>query len=377
MTSTINQTTPQAISQLETTSSLAGEKRQGAIIGDGFTKEMWYFGAPGYKVKRGKMLQKTIMGMPILIGRDAAGKPFAMVDICPHQGFPLSSGNFDGKEIECCFHGWRFDTSGGCTEIPALCDDQKMNLCSVKTKSYQCAEHQGNIWVYVGDKTTDLPEIPTVGGLDNHKCDQTTTTLTLPNHIDYNVLALIDTAHVPYVHNAWWWRNGKNIKEKAKQYVPDGTGWTMVRHKPSKHSVVFKMFGDIMQTEIGFRLPGCRLEYITFNDRTLLAGISTLTPIDENTTELNHTTYWTVRGFKLIVEPIVQYFVTTFLSQDKVVAEKQQPALKMKPQLIYTIKDSGTPGRWYLDCKREWNNAAESGQPFNNPIKATILRWRT
>ena len=58
------------------------------------------------------MLAKTLLGEPILIGRDAAGAPFALRDLCPHRGVPLSCGSFDGKEVECCYHGWRFATDG-------------------------------------------------------------------------------------------------------------------------------------------------------------------------------------------------------------------------------------------------------------------------
>ena len=47
------------------------------------------------------------------------------------------------------------------------------------------------------------------------------------------------------------------------------------------------------------------------------------------------------------------------------------------PKLIMTIKDAGTPGHWYFLLKKEWNSATAAGRPFKNPIKETILRWRT
>lgn len=347
-------------------------------VGKSFVRNMWYYAVAGYRLKPGKTIQKKMLGELVLIGRDKAGKPFAMRDVCPHQGVPLTQGRFDGGEIECCFHGWRFGTDGICTAIPALVSDQQFKVCNIKTKSYPCVERQGNIWVFFGDKTDNLPEVPYAPGIDGLRTSQTTTTLLLDNHIDYNAVSLIDTAHVPYVHKSWWWRSKRSMKEKTKTYVPSGTGWTMVKHKPSKHSLAFKLLGDFIETEISFRLPGCRREYLTLGGKTFLAGISCLTPIDENNTELNHTTFWTVPIARPLVVPIIQYFVRTFLGQDQTIATMQKVGLEHNPgNLIMTIKDSGTPGRWYFLLKKEWNEASEQGREFINPIKETILRWRT
>ncbi len=345
-------------------------------LGTWFLRDMWYFAAASCDVQHGKMITKQMLGEPVLIGRDANGKAFAMRDICPHQAVPLSHGQFDGKAITCCFHGWQFDTGGTCTAIPSLVDDQDFPLCKIKTPSYPCREVRGTVWVYFGDKTDELPEVPEAPGLDELFYEQTTVKLLLPIHIDYAALALIDPAHVPYVHNSWWWRSAKSLKVKTKHYVPAGNGWTMVKHQPSAHSITFKLFGKYIETEISFRLPGCRREYLTFNGRTMLAGISTLTPIDDTHTELNHTTYWTFPGTGFIT-PIVHYFVNEFLGQDRTIAEKQEMNLKHKPKLIPTIKDAGTPGAWYLLCKKEWADAHREGRPFKNPVPDSILRWRS
>lgn len=346
--------------------------------GKTFTKNMWYFVAPSAKIKRGQKIAKQIVNDLLLIGRDNDGNLFAMRDICPHQAVKLSEGPFDGKEVMCPFHGWKFDTSGVCTEIPSLCHDQSMNLCGVRTKTFTVREVLDSIWVYMGKELDTLPEIPYAPGLDGRKYFKTTTTLLLPHHIDYAVAALIDTAHVPYVHKSWWWRSAKSMKEKTKTYVPDGTGWTIVKHKPSKHSLVFKLIGQFIETEISFRLPGCRREYISWGGKTMLAGITALTPIDDTHTELNHTTYITTPWLGFLGKPIVDYFVTTFLKQDQAFAIMQEEILsKHNPRLIMTIKDAGTPGHWYFLLKKEWNEATEKGRAFINPIKKSILRWKT
>ncbi|MBN8661118.1 MAG: aromatic ring-hydroxylating dioxygenase subunit alpha [Candidatus Obscuribacter phosphatis] len=359
---------------IETEASESGQQPYGKT----YTRNMWYYALPSEKLKKGEIESKVMLGEPLVIGRDNEGKLFALRDICPHQAIPLSAGPFDGKELMCPFHGWKFDTSGVCTDIPSLCSDQKMNLCKIKTANYPVTEVLGSIWVYFGDNPQDLPEVPHAPGLDGLKFAKNTVTLQLPTHIDYAVAALIDTAHVPYVHKSWWWRSAKALKEKNKKYIPSGTGWTMVKHQPSKHSIAFKLIGQFIETEISFRLPGCRREYLTFNNRTFLSGITTLTPIDETHTELNHTTYWTLPIPKFIADPVLNYFVTTFLKQDQSLALMQEKIInKYKPRLIMTIKDAGTPGHWYFLLKKEWNSSQAEKRPFKNPIKESILRWRT
>ena len=87
-------------------------------------REAWYYATPSRRLRRGKTMPKIILGEPILLGRDNDGTAFALRDLCPHRGMRLTAGRFDGYEVECCYHGWRFDTDGHCTLIPSLAPGQ-------------------------------------------------------------------------------------------------------------------------------------------------------------------------------------------------------------------------------------------------------------
>src|SRR6267143_4942982 len=87
-----------------------------------FLRNLWYFALPGDKLKKGRLQAKELLGERIVLGRDSSGNPFALRDNCPHRGMPLSEGKFDGRAIQCCYHGWQFDCSGTCQKIPALAD---------------------------------------------------------------------------------------------------------------------------------------------------------------------------------------------------------------------------------------------------------------
>lgn len=49
------------------------------------------------------------------------GKIFALEDCCSHEDFPLSEGEVINGEIECVFHGARFDIrTGKAVQLPAI-----------------------------------------------------------------------------------------------------------------------------------------------------------------------------------------------------------------------------------------------------------------
>ena len=49
------------------------------------------------------------------------GDVYALEDQCSHQDFPLSDGELEGMELECIYHGAKFDVcSGKAVQLPAI-----------------------------------------------------------------------------------------------------------------------------------------------------------------------------------------------------------------------------------------------------------------
>jgi phenylpropionate dioxygenase-like ring-hydroxylating dioxygenase large terminal subunit len=93
-----------------------------------------------------------LLEQPLVLGRDRQGQAFALRDACPHRGMPLSCGQFDGEQIECSYHGWRFDAhSGQCKLIPSLVPEQNLKIDRIYAGSYPCEERDDFIWVFIPD----------------------------------------------------------------------------------------------------------------------------------------------------------------------------------------------------------------------------------
>lgn len=342
-----------------------------------FLKSLWYFAMHGLELKRGKLLQKQILGEKIVFGRDAHDVPFALKDNCPHRGVPLSEGWYDGKTITCCYHGWQFDSSGICQKIPALADE-KMDVRKIKVFQYPCKEINGTIWVYMPQNKLQL------GGADDRVPDLLlqkdkkflhVDTVTLPTNIDHAVIGLIDPAHVTFVHQSWFWRSAKNLKLKEKKFEPVDRGFRMVRHKPSTNSKGYSVLKGGTSTEINFQLPGIRLEHIRVGEKHEVISITTLTPIDDNHTELNHIFYTSLALAKLLWAPLKR-LGQKFIGQDLHVFQKLREGLDTNPTLML-LGDPDTQARWYYELKKQWNVSLDTKTPFVNTIQPQTLHWIT
>ena len=173
------------------------------------------------------MRREMLLGEPVLLGRMRDGAAFAMRDICPHRGVPLSAGKILSENtVECPYHGWRFRRDGVCSAIPSLVDGQDIDPEKIRVRNYPVREQDGLIWVYVADKPgsapkTEPPRVPIANATPRW-----TETQMFPCGIDHAVIGLMDPAHGPYVHAHWWWKaqpagEGKALRPPAHRLCDD------------------------------------------------------------------------------------------------------------------------------------------------------------
>ena len=184
----------------------------------------------------------------------------------------------------------------------------------------------------------------------------------------------MDPAHGPFVHRAWWWRSAASAHEKAKAFEPSPWGFTMNRHAPSSNSRAYRLLGGAPETEIDFRLPSVRIEY-TATGRHRVCNLTAITPIDGQTSQVNHCIYWSAPWLSLL-KPLLRPYVRTFLNQDRAIMELQQQGLQYDPPLAL-IDDADTQARWYYRLKREYRRSRVEARPFENPVEPRVLRWRS
>lgn len=342
-----------------------------------FLRNIWYHAMPSRALKPGQMVGKTLLNEPILFGRTRSGKPFAIKDLCPHRAVPLSCGWFNGEDVQCCYHGWRFDPAGQCVEIPSLMEDQQIDLSRFNVKSYNVQEVQGNLWIYMEDPDPNRIQppkfdIPRVPGFAEQALPAMTYTMRFPCFVDHAVVGLMDPAHSPFVHRAWWWR-GTELSPEIKWFDPVPYGFAMRRHKMPAHMARgYWLIGGIPENEIVFYLPGIRTEETT-TSKYRVTNLTTVTPISNDQTDVTFEFYWDLPWGGLL-KPLMRYLIPAFLGQDRDVVVKQQLGLKHEP-VLRLIKDSDMLARWYYQLKTEFQRSQAENREFVSPVKTQQLRW--
>ena len=334
-------------------------------------RDFWYVAAPAGALAKGGMLPVSLLGDELILLRDTSGSVSALKDFCPHRGMPLRHGRFDGCEVECCYHGWRFDMSGTCTTIPSNID-QSQDTRKVRTGNFPCIEKDGLIWIYPG--SGDAPAVPTMPVAMPQGFTHVTS-CTFPCHIDHAVIGLMDPAHGPFVHRSWWWRTARSIHAKTKQFAPRPFGFAMVSHKPSTNSRAYKILGGDRTTEIQFQLPGLRSEHITIGTREVLL-LTALTPVDANTTILHQFAYTNI-GLMRALFPLLKIFGRAFIAQDLDIVVKQQQGLKPGHPPLMLMGDADAQALWYYRLKKEALAASAETRAFENPLRERTLSWRS
>ncbi|HYA96373.1 MAG TPA: Rieske 2Fe-2S domain-containing protein [Terriglobales bacterium] len=351
---------------------------------DGLLRGFWYPALRGERV-RGRALETSLLlGIPLVLGRDAEARPFAVRDSCPHRGMPLSKGWFDGCHLECSYHGWKFEAvSGQCREIPSLTSEDKLDVSKIYASAFPCREHDGYFWVYIPERGAsaepreEAPRLPTF----SDRYTATHLSAELPCHVDHGIIGLMDPAHGPFVHQAWWWRTRHSIHEKRKQFEPIPMGFRMSAHTPSSNSAPYKLLRMYAQAEgitttIDFVLPNRRYEQIHAG-KCWFSSMTTVTPITAERCRIDVIAAWNIFRHLPLVLPVFRFFGKKFMGQDQRTMEIQAEGLKHNPSLML-IDDADRPAKWYFALKAAYLESRRNGHPMQHPISEPVtLRWRS
>jgi phenylpropionate dioxygenase-like ring-hydroxylating dioxygenase large terminal subunit len=339
----------------------------------------WYPALRAGELRAGKTAKAMLLGIPLLLGRKTGGKLFALRDLCPHRGIPLSAGWFDGETVICKYHGWRFEPCGGqCKEIPSLTSHETLDPTRIFASAFPCEERDGYAWVYLpspgtgraGEALPAVPELPKFSA----KYRSAHLLAELPCNVDHGIIGLMDPAHGPFVHQSWWWRSQASIHEKEKHFEPIPEGFRMSAHAPSGNSAPYKLlgvYGEPITTQIDFVLPNRRYETIRCGAKWF-SSLTTVTPITASTCRIDVYAAWNVFYHVPFVTSIATFFGSRFVRQDQQTMIEQAEGLRFNPGLML-IDDADKPAKWYFALKQA-RLKGTGEHPLHGPV---TLHWRS
>ncbi len=163
-----------------------------------YLQNAWYVAAFADEITD-KPLGRVLLDQPVVFYRTRAGAPVALLNRCPHRFVPLSRGRVVDDQIECGYHGLRFDGTGACTLNPhgsGLIPDR------ASVRQFPVVERHGLLWFWPGDpQKADSASIPDeFAFLTSPKVRTVRGYLTVDANYQLVADNLLDLSHTTYAH---------------------------------------------------------------------------------------------------------------------------------------------------------------------------------
>lgn len=259
----------------------------------------------------GKPHPLVVAGERVVLFRDAGNVLHALLDRCPHRGVALSLGQVRDGEIECPFHGWRFNGNGHCTHVPWNPDAKRDNLGATPLPVCEAA---GLVWLFTGRNAIGQPNIPEILGQEGLRLSA--------QHFDWDVHwtrvieNMLDTPHLPFVHKGTIGRSlkGRSERRMDMEWRETGTGAKIIatRDGEAPRTALSYHFPNIMELAID---PGPRI----------LRLLAVCVPSQPGRTRL---TIYTLRSFARwpLLDPLFARINARIAREDRAIVESSLPA---------------------------------------------------
>ena len=90
-----------------------------------------------------------LLGEDLVFFCDSGGDVGVFSETCPHRGTSLFYGRNEENGLRCIYHGWKFDVTGQCVDMPN--EPAESNFKDkVRAWAYRGAVHGGVVWAYLG-----------------------------------------------------------------------------------------------------------------------------------------------------------------------------------------------------------------------------------
>jgi phenylpropionate dioxygenase-like ring-hydroxylating dioxygenase large terminal subunit len=99
-----------------------------------------------------------LLGENLVVFRDTNGRVGVLEENCPHRGASLYFGRNEECGLRCVYHGWKFDVTGQCVDLPTESASSPMKA-RMRAVSYASKEAGGVLWVFMGDQA-NIPDLP-------------------------------------------------------------------------------------------------------------------------------------------------------------------------------------------------------------------------
>lgn len=289
----------------------------------------WFVACLASELGRRRPLARTLSGVPLVLFRDAAGRPGALLDRCAHRNIPLSTGRVVGAHVQCPYHGWEFDTAGRCQHVPGLCkplDPERGR----RVPAYPTREQDGFIWVYTTPDVEPIREPYRFPALDRRY-----TSLRREVHAKSTLHAAIENAldvpHTAYLHGGLF-RTAKR-KNEITAVLRRWADRAEVEYigEPRPSGLVGRLLspsGGVVTHFDRFILPSIAEVEYRIGDENHFLVTTACTPVSDFETRLFALIQFRLRIPGALVRPLLEPFARRIFAQDARVLALQSETIQ-------------------------------------------------
>jgi phthalate 4,5-dioxygenase oxygenase subunit len=157
-----------------------------------------------------------LLGEKLIAFRDTQGRIGLIEEFCAHRGVSLWFGRNEECGLRCPYHGWKYDITGQCVELPSEGDDGPMRK-RMKLKGYPCIERGDVVWTYMGPPALQPPEpelewvmVPAARRFVSKRLQES-------NYLQA-IEGGIDSSHVSFLHSGALKHDPLFVGSKGNQY---------------------------------------------------------------------------------------------------------------------------------------------------------------
>ncbi len=272
-------------------------------------------------------MARQILGERLVLFRNQAGEPGALIDRCLHRNLQLSLGAVNRDGLRCAYHGWTYRVDGRCAHIPADCGGELDG--KLRVRAFPVREKEGFIWVYFGEgepasEPLDFPKFAESGW---HHWVMEREFEGAAFHCVENFL---DVPHTTHVHRGLF-RSAE--RKEVEMEITSGESWIQAEflNEERMESWIGRLLmpndGEMHHTD-RFQLPYVtRVDYAMGSRRQYIV-MSQCTPIDEERTRTFTYMAYRFDGLGPLVRLVFEPLSHVILNQDVVIIRQQTESLR-------------------------------------------------
>ncbi len=139
-----------------------------------------------------------LLGEELIAFRTTSGEVGLIQNACPHRGASLFFGRNEEEGLRCVYHGWKFEVSGACVDMPS--EPAESNFKNkVHARAYRCVERNGIVWAYMGSRETP-PPLPELEANMYPEAETLISVLHRSNNWMQGWEGEMDTVHAAFLH---------------------------------------------------------------------------------------------------------------------------------------------------------------------------------